>query len=168
MLNARELLERGIVTGEITEDNISQVGIDLNLVKVRQVVNGGMVPKKGKTELPDYIDIPLDEGFYKLMPGVYDIELQQGCNIPSDVTLLIRQRSSLLRNGAIIHSSVFDPGFKTERMGTVLIVNAPIAIEHGARVCQIYGHSNTEVNSDDLYNGQFQNDKQRLDEKDNS
>ena len=87
--------------------------------------------------------------------------MAQGCNIPEDVTLLIRQRSSLLRNGASLHSSVFDPGFATDSIGTVLTVTTQLRIEQGARICQIYGHENEPVNKEDLYNGQWQNDSQR-------
>jgi len=74
---------------------------------------------------------------------------------------MIRQRSSLLRNGAIIASSIFDPGFTTENMGTIMIVTATIFIEQDARVGQMYFHECDEVNEENLYNGQFQNDKQR-------
>jgi deoxycytidine triphosphate deaminase len=74
---------------------------------------------------------------------------------------MIRQRSSLLRNGAIIASSIFDPGFETDNMGTIMIVTATIFIEKDARVGQMYFHECDEVSEDKLYNGQFQNDKQR-------
>ena len=74
---------------------------------------------------------------------------------------MIRQRSSLLRNGAIIASSIFDPGFETENMGTIMIVTATIFIEQDARVGQMYFHKCDSVAEDNLYQGQFQNDKQR-------
>lgn len=97
---------------------------------------------------------------WKLSPGTYDVTFSQGCNIPADQMLLIRQRSSVLRNGAILHSSVFDAGFKTDNIGTVMIVTVPLTIEHGARIAQIYNHLTTPVQN--LYNGQWQGDKQRL------
>ena len=68
------------------------------------------------------------------------------------------QRSSLYRNGAIINSPVFDPGFETQNMGTLLYVFEPIFIELDARVAQIYFH---ECETADKYDGQWQNDKQR-------
>ena len=71
---------------------------------------------------------------------------------------MVRQRSSLLRNGAIIASSIFDPGFKTDNIGTVMIVTKDIFIEKDARIAQMYFHENSEG---ELYDGQFQNDKQR-------
>jgi len=96
-----------------------------------------------------------------LYKGVYDITFYEGCEIPNNYVGLIRQRSSMLRNGTVLHSSVFDPGFKTDYMGTVMVVNETIFIEEGARVAQIYFHECEPVEDENLYNGQWQNDKQR-------
>jgi deoxycytidine triphosphate deaminase len=65
----------------------------------------------------------------------------------------------LYRNGAIINSPVFDPGFETQNMGTLVYVHEPIFIELNARVAQIYFH---ECEPAEKYDGQWQNDKQRL------
>jgi deoxycytidine triphosphate deaminase len=53
---------------------------------------------------------------------------------------------------------VFDPGFETEFMGTLVYVHETIFIEKDARVAQIYFH---ECEPADKYDGQWQNDKQR-------
>jgi deoxycytidine triphosphate deaminase len=53
---------------------------------------------------------------------------------------------------------VFDPGFKTSNMGTIMLVTETIFIEEEARVAQIYFH---KCDSAELYDGQFQDDKQR-------
>lgn len=168
MLNARTLLSREIITGPIGDENISQVGIDLNVIKIEKIIpTGALIPKEGKTVLNSYIPCDsflTDEGslIYVLDPGAYNVEMAQGCNIPPDVTLFIRQRSSLLRNGTLLQSSVFDPGFKTDSIGTVMIVTTRIQIEKGARICQIYGHENLPVDKEDLYDGQWKNDQQRI------
>jgi deoxycytidine triphosphate deaminase len=93
-----------------------------------------------------------------LYEGVYDITFNEGCKIPDNRVAFIKQRSSLYRNGAIINSPVFDPGFETEFMGTLMYVNCPIFIEENARVAQIYFH---ECSPAEKYDGQWQNDKQR-------
>lgn len=159
MLNSKELIERGIITGPIEEENIAQHGIDLNLIKVERLINSGRIPKKGKTQLPLYEAIEPIRGNWVLYPGIYNITFAQGCKIPNDQMLLIRQRSSLLRCGGILHSSVFDAGFETDQMGTMVNIIHPIEIEVGARIAQIYNHETTPV--ENLYDGQFQKDKQR-------
>ncbi len=78
---------------------------------------------------------------------------------PDNRVAFIKQRSSLWRNGALINSPVFDPGFETDNMGTIMMVTEPIFIEKDARVAQIYFH---ECESTEKYNGQWQGDKQRL------
>lgn len=165
MLNSKELIHRGIITGHIDKDNIAQHGIDLNVISISRISSGvGLVPAKGKTQLPSYESVELitEENktpYWHLEPGMYDVVFAQGCNIPEDQMLLIRQRSSLLRCGAFICSNVYDAGFTTENIGTILTVMHPIEIEHFARIAQIYNHESTPV--ENLYDGQWQNDKQR-------
>lgn len=159
MLNSKELLDRKIITN-VPDENIAQHGIDLNVIEINLLIGQGIVPTIGKTTLPAKCDMIPENGFWQLHPGTYEVTFSQGCNIPADVMLLIRQRSSLLRNGVILHSSVFDAGFKTDKMGTVILVTIPVIIGYNARIAQIYNHSCTPV--ENLYDGQFQNDKQRV------
>lgn len=159
MLNGKEIVQREIVTN-VREENIQPHGIDLNVIKIEKIVGKGRIPLEGKTKLAEYREEPIaSDRAWHLAPGSYSVVFEQGCDIPADVMLLIRQRSSLLRNGTILHSSVFDAGFKTDKMGTVIIVTQDIAIEYGARIAQIYNHNCTPV--DNLYKGQWQNDQQR-------
>jgi deoxycytidine triphosphate deaminase len=159
-LTGKQLVELGIITGPITEENITQHGVDLNLIRVQKIVGIGTVPAVGKTVLAEKVDVELSsDNCWHLQPGAYDITLSQGCKVPKDKMLLIRQRSSLLRNGTVLSSSIFDSGFETTNIGTVMVVVNPIIIESDARVAQIYAHNSNEV--ENLYDGQFQNDKQR-------
>lgn len=169
MLNAKQIVDEGLLLLEHTQGKPAQVGYDLSLKAVQKVgmakgSNISIIGKvlKDKTELATYTPvgtIMLDgvEGWL-LHEGVYDITFNEGCKLPDNRVAFIKQRSSLYRNGAIINSPVFDPGFETEFMGTLLYVHEPIFIEINARVAQIYFH---ECNGAELYNGQWQNDKQR-------
>jgi len=172
MLNVKQILDEGLLLLEHTKGKPAQVGYDLSIKAVQKVGNSigngmyaqGNIGKilKYKTELTTYTPkdtIQLDgvEGWL-LHQGVYDVTFNEGCNIPDNRVAFIKQRSSLYRNGAIINSPVFDPGFKTEFMGTLLYVSEPIFIEQDARVAQIYFHECTPA---DLYDGQWQDDKQR-------
>ena len=172
MLNAKQIIDEGLLLLEHTQGKPAQVGYDLSLKSVQKVGtsigNGiyatGVIGKvlKDKTELTTYTPkdtINLDGVTgWLLHTGVYDITFNEGCNIPDNRVAFIKQRSSLYRNGATINSPVFDPGFKTDNMGTLLYVFEPIFIEINARVAQIYFH---ECVSAEMYNGQWQNDKQR-------
>ena len=172
MLNAKQIIAEGLLKLDETKGKEAQVGYDLTLKSVNKVGNrvGYNVFKEGrigkvlkdKTVLTTYTahdTIKLDgiEGWL-LHEGVYDITFWEGCKLPENRVAFIKQRSSLYRNGAIINSPVFDPGFETDNMGTLLYVHEPIFIEKDARVAQIYFH---ECNPANMYNGQWQNDKQR-------
>ena len=173
MLNAEQIIEQGLVKTEFSQGKPAQVGYDLSAKSINKIGNTklldprpaiGMV-LKDKTILNTYTPVQTTkidgvEGWL-LYPGAYDITFHEGCKIASNRVGMIRQRSSLLRNGAIIASSIFDPGFETDNMGTIMIVNALIFIEQDARVGQMYFHECDEVAEDKLYSGQFQNDKQR-------
>ena len=170
MLNAQQILDEGLLKLEHTQGKPAQVGYDLTLKQVNKVGTSshGTIPKKigkvlkDKTELTDYTPYPLMnlDGVtgWLLYKGVYDITFNEGCKIPSNRVAFIKQRSSLYRNGTIINSPVFDPGFETEFMGTLMFVHETLFIEENARVAQIYFH---ECQPAELYNGQWQNDKQR-------
>jgi deoxycytidine triphosphate deaminase len=172
MLNAKQIVDEGLLLLENTKGKPAQVGYDLSLKSVQKVGFPNTTSNnadykigkvlKDKTELTTYTpfeSINLDgvEGWL-LHEGVYDITFNEGCKIPDNRVAFIKQRSSLYRNGAIINSPVFDPGFETQNMGTLLYVYETLFIETDARVAQIYFH---ECNGAELYNGQWQGDKQR-------
>jgi deoxycytidine triphosphate deaminase len=168
MLNAKQIIDEGLLLLEHTKGKPAQVGYDLSLKAVQKIGTGtvlnGKIGKvlKDRTELTTYIPtttIKVDgmEGWL-LYQGVYDITFNEGCKIPDNRVAFVKQRSSLYRNGAIINSPVFDPGFETQNMGTLLYVHETIFIEKDARVAQIYFH---ECDPADKYDGQWQNDKQR-------
>jgi deoxycytidine triphosphate deaminase len=170
MLNSQQILDEGLLKLEHTHGKPAQVGYDLTLKQVNEigVVGNGTIRRigkvlKDKTELTTYTPYPLinldgDHGWL-LYEGVYDITFNEGCKLPANRVAFIKQRSSLYRNGTIINSPLFDPGFETEFMGTLMYVHKTIFIEENARVAQIYFHECRQ--SVVMYTGQFQGDKQR-------
>ena len=166
MLNAKEILEEGLIVLDNAKGKPAQVGYDLSIKSIKKLTGDGQV-LKNKTIVNKLDTISMTESMvlegvevngWWLEPGTYDVTCNEGCNIHANRTAMVRQRSSLLRNGAIIASSIFDPGFYTDNIGTVMVVNERIFIEKDARIAQMYFHEN---NKGDLYDGQFQNDKQR-------
>lgn len=178
MLNSKQILEEGLLDLEVSYGRPAQVGYDLSLKTVHKIgytdkiwndkkgvwQNGmiGMV-LKDKTSLTSYgiVQPMIIDGYegWLLYPGTYDLTFHEGCKIPNNRAAFIKQRSSLKRNGASISSPVFDPGFETKNMGTVMRVDESIFIEKDARVAQIYFYEVTPV--EEGYNGQWQGDKQR-------
>ena len=165
MLNAKEIEKEGLIVLDNAKGKFAQVGYDLSIKSVSSLDGDGRV-MKSSTQVNTLTTIRAKEYLYdgkkqygwELKPGTYDVTCNEGCHIAANRTAMVRQRSSLLRNGAIIASSIFDPGFTTDNIGTVMIVTKDIFIEKDARIAQMYFHENNEG---ELYDGQFQNDKQR-------
>lgn len=154
--------------------NLAQVGVDLS-VKGIQLIEGGGVILKNKTIInPEfYIDIPVKEQTIMIMdketgkptelkfegwflhPGEYAVEFNEGITLPTNKTAFVLHRSSVYRQGNLIMSPVWDPGFSTREntMSTTLIVNNAMYLEKGARVAQVIIHENEEA---EAYNGQWQ------------
>lgn len=134
----------------------AQVGYDLTVKEIKRI-NGGMV-LSDKTIVEDYtpvlpIQTPTGKFLFKLEPDTYSITFEQGIKLDLNHSAFVRHRSSILRNGGIITSGVYDPNFEVEEMGAVLIATKPISIEKGARIAQVIIFEN---HLSEAYNGQFQ------------
>lgn len=162
-LTGKEIIQNQIITNSI-EQGLQQQGIDVRIKKINKLSGSGVIQKEGKTFLPVYEELQsaklqsANDGWY-LQPGYYEVEFEEGCNVPNNATLHFKTRSSLVRCGALVHSGQFDAGFKTDNMGAFLQVLNPILIQKGARVAQAIVFTSNEVSN--LYDGQWQGDKQR-------
>lgn len=170
-LTGKQIVENGIVTN-VCAEGIQQQGVDVCVKSISEVgigyheLNYGYVPAKGKTIAPKTTHLyPIRNASgneaWELPIGYYELEFEEGCKIPSGAAMYFKTRSSLVRCGAEIISGQFDAGFETENAGAFLKVNIPITIEVGARVAQAIVTETYEVSEENLYNGQWQNDKQR-------
>lgn len=159
-LTGKEIIQNQIITNSI-EQGLQQQGIDVRIKKVNKLSGSGVIPKEGKTLLPVYeeMQVSVNDSWY-LQPGYYEVEFEEGCNVPNNATLHFKTRSSLVRCGALVHSGQFDAGFKTNNMGAFLQVLNPISIQKGARIAQAIVFTSNEVSN--LYDGQWQGDKQRI------
>ena len=166
-LTGKQIVEKGIISN-YCEEGVQQQGVDVRLLSVSEVYGTGNVPKEGKT-LPcsSRLVKPLSYAtgdVYVLSPGYYEVTLMESCKMPVNAVLKYHTRSSLVRCGAIVHSGQFDAGFETTNMGCFLQVLKTIRIEVGARIAQAIVTESYPVNDEDLYDGQWQNDKQRNNE----
>lgn len=140
---------------------INQVGVDLSVCKIERIIGGVQILIETTVVLPEHftkMHLQNIEGrkMWRLTEGAYALTFNEGVEIPAAATGFITSRSSIYRGGAKINSPIWDPGFKTDQMGTTLFVlSNTIFIEENARVCQFYMITNPTVT--DLYNGQFQN-----------
>lgn len=170
-LTGKEIVQEGIITGYDPENAVQQQGIDIRAMKFNKLEGSGMIPAHGKTNLPKYIEVPMElhtdangqeVRLWHLAKGYYEVQFLEGCNTPKNRVFDLKSRSSVVRCGAQIVCGQFDGGFVTDHMGCFLRVDNPegIFIEYGTRLAQVRVHTSSDV--DNPYNGQFQNDKQRM------
>jgi deoxycytidine triphosphate deaminase len=120
----------------------------------------GYIPAVGKTELPKFETVEQgDDDCWVLEPGYYEVLLMEGVKVPNNAALRFHTRSSLVRNGILVHSGQFDAGFETKKAGCYMQVLRTTIIDRGARIAQAIVTETEPV--ENTYNGQFQNDKQR-------
>ncbi len=136
----------------------AQNGFDLSLKEIKIFIGTGVV-HKDKTETPSYDLLSPDErGYYNLPKGVYSLTFNEGGKVPQNHCGWIKTRSSLIRNGSIIESGLYDTGFECENFGAFLFVNNFISIEQNARVAQFILFEAEEAEE---YDGQFQKQKDK-------
>lgn len=142
----------------------AQVGVDLTISKIEMILPGHAAFDenskliKGSVSYEEAAYSIAENGlkYYLLQPNTnYAIEFEQGLKqLAENEWGLIIQRSSLLRTGCHIVSSIWDPGFFTDTMGTTLFTgNTSVSIPVGCRVAQILIFDNEPT---ELYNGTWQ------------
>lgn len=168
-LTGKQIVDAGIITNYDEQHAVQQQGIDVRLASLTKVDGYGYIPKEGKTITGNRIELRTIERDgceqYVLSPGFYEVTLMEACKIPNNCELDYKTRSSLVRCGATVHSGQFDAGFATDQMGCFLEVRTPIRIDIGARIAQAVVNETYPVSDENLYNGQWQGDKQRKTKK---
>lgn len=153
MLSRQTLKEKDFVKDGSLQPN----GIDLSLNKIYFFKNCGVIPKEGRTQTPLLEEVNSSGKSYYLSRGEYIVSINESIELDLETAALIFQRSSLTRCGAVIHSSIWDAGFKGENLTLLLIVENSygIVIEENARIAQICFFKLDKI-TEEGYNGQWQ------------
>ncbi len=132
-----ELTARMVLLKGFMEQQVQPAGIDLRVSEIHVYKTTGTLGVNDRL-LPETSPIKPHDGVWALTPGAYKIVFMDAVSIPDDAVGLCFPRSSLLRMGASLHCTVWDPGYRG--IGeALLIVHNPhgIRIERGARVAQL-------------------------------
>lgn len=137
----------------------AQVGVDITLKSIEEIT-GNPIMINSKINGICYNEVPLIDNVYTLKPHTsYAVTFEQGLKpLNKNEWAGVIQRSSLNRAGIKVYSSIFDPGFFTDNIGTTLYTSqCEFKVSPGDRIAQIYIEDCEDVNNEDLYNGQWQN-----------
>ena len=128
-------------------------GVDLTLDAVFEQSGSGHVGRDG-TEIGDREErTPAgDPPTYSLSPGGYVVRYGETIHVPEGHVGFLYPRSSLLRNGCMLDTAVWDAGYEGRGEG-LLEVYHEVTIERDARVAQLVL---AEADHDDTYDGSYQ------------
>jgi len=128
-------------------------GVDLRVAAIFRPRTHGHIGET-ETHIGDREPVGPTDGTYRLDPGGYIIRYREEIAIPEGHLGVLYPRSSLLRNGAMINTAVWDSGYRGRGEG-LLDVTAPLTIDEGARVAELVL---AEAEHDGRYDGQYQDE----------
>lgn len=158
ILNAESILR--FTPGLGPFGKMAQCGIDLSIKNIRRI-KGGKIFQDGKSidsyeEVDTYVNIKGNKVFV-LPNGVYSLEFDQDIMLDNKHCAMIIGRSTTNRCGALIRSSVFDPGFESTIGATLYALgDNVIEIEEHARLAQLII---AECEESEEYNGSYKGNK---------
>lgn len=125
-------------------------GVDLRLAEVFRITGTGALRETGtalaeRESLEDWDREPLP-------PGAYVIRYAERVRVPEGHVGLILPRSSLLRNGATLHSALWDQGYDGRGEG-LLVLWHPLWLPRGCRIGQFVLIT---ADAAEAYRGQWQ------------
>lgn len=125
---------------ETTEAQIQPNGVDLTLDAIFEPLEPGRITRNdeeiGRRQRVASVetDRKVPETYY-LEPGGYIVRYDETVRIPEGHVGFIYPRSSLMRNGCMLDTAVWDAGYEGRGEG-LLEVHHDIELERGARLAQ--------------------------------
>ncbi|MEM5875362.1 MAG: deoxyuridine 5'-triphosphate nucleotidohydrolase [Candidatus Aenigmatarchaeota archaeon] len=139
------------------ETQLQPASFDLTLDEVFSLESEAIIDFDNKErKLPIYAKLSLQQDYYFLKKGAYLITFNEIVNIPGDLIGLLRARSSLIRSGAVVFSSLWDPGYSGKSNCLLVVFNENgIKLKRNARVAQMIFLKLNEMPKK-LYSGVYQ------------
>lgn len=140
-----------------THAQIQPNGVDLTFDSVFEPVEPGRISRNDK-EIGERREVPTDERdrksppTYTLSPGGYVVRYDELIRVPEGHVGFVYPRSSLMRNGCMLNTAVWDAGYEGRGEG-LLEVHHGIELERGARIAQFVL---SEAEHEGTYDGTYQ------------
>jgi len=141
------------------ETQLQPASFDLTLDEIYLLTSSASIDFTNKErKLPNYKKIEFNNDWIELNNGIYLISFNEIVNIPNDLLAFVRPRSSLVRSGATIFSSLWDPGYSGKSNCLLVVLNENgIKLKKNARIAQIVFFKLFSPASK-IYSGIYQNE----------
>jgi len=137
----------------VKEGDSQPNAVDLRLDKVFQVQpnifevsNEHKVHRGSKEILPD------QDGYFTLLPGAYEVIMENIINVGPGEAGWVITRSTLNRNGCFITSGLYDSGYNGVMAGLLHVTVDTARIKKGTRIGQYLSFDSESLA---LYNGSY-------------
>jgi dUTP pyrophosphatase len=140
----------------VAPEQIQPNGVDLTVDAIFETRERGRIGRDGK-RIGDRAALApdADADAYVLPAGGYVAEYGETIRIPEGYVGFVYPRSSLMRNGCMLHTAVWDAGYEGRGEG-LLVVHHDVEIEPGARIAQLVF---AEAAHDGTYDGSYQGER---------
>ena len=114
-------------------------GVDLTVGAIFKYLEVGQIDfDNSERRLPELSQINPDNEWYVLQPGPYLVRYNETVSIPLGCVGILFPRSTLMREGCIIYSALWDAGYNGRGVGLLVVYNPfGIRIKRNARIGQI-------------------------------
>lgn len=131
------MIRSGNITAQYVEPvrphQIQPNGVDLTGAELYRIIGPGALAESGTT-VGEREPVPWSDG-QPLPAGSYVVRYAERIRVPEGHVGLVFPRSSLLRNGAMLHTAVWDPGYDGRGEG-LLVLSHPLHLPAGMRIGQ--------------------------------
>ena len=144
ILSSEEIKER-ILKEKLIENfidleiQLQPASFDLTLDEIYLLTSSASMDFSNKErKLPNYKKIEFKNDWIELSEGIYLVTFNEIVNIPNDLLAFLRPRSSLVRSGATIFSSLWDPGYSGKSNCLLVVLNENgVRLRKNARIAQM-------------------------------
>lgn len=141
----------------LRENSIQPNAVDLSLRYVYQLANSYCELSEDSKVKRNMIEVIPENDWYVLGAGYYLVEFDHTVHVGEDEAGYVVPRSTLMRNGIIIHSCLYDSGYCGKMIaGMTVNPGCVFKVKRGTRLAQYLCFKSQ---SDHQYNGQYQNGK---------
>lgn len=142
----------------VQEGDSQPNAVDLRLGKVFKInnevfeVSNDHKKHRGSEEI-----LPDGDGYYFLVPGAYEVVMENIIHVGSNEAGWVITRSTLNRNGCYITSGLYDSGYHGVMAGVLHVTTGPARIKQGTRIGQYLSFNSESLSS---YDGDYGINKQ--------
>ena len=148
-----------LIQGFVDQDiQIGENGVDLTVGKVSRFLSKGAVDfTNQEREISRTQDLDFDRSdWLELETGAYRVEYNETVNLPKNIIAIAMPRSSLIRCGVALITSIWDAGYSGRGRSTLAVLNPKgFRLKKNSRIAQLVFLSMTTP-SEKGYYGMFQ------------